>query len=76
LWWLHEGNRALRAGDWKIVSAGPKGDFTAAPWELYNLAEDRGETNNLASKMPEKVAELARFWEAQYENARQLASEK
>src|SRR5262249_22549116 len=22
LWWLHEGNRALRVGDWKIVAAG------------------------------------------------------
>lgn len=21
LWWLHEGNRALRAGDWKLVAA-------------------------------------------------------
>jgi arylsulfatase len=75
LWWLHEGNRALRAGDWKIVAAGPKGDFTAAPWELYNLAEDRGETNNLAVKMPEKVEELAERWEAQYEDARRLASQ-
>jgi arylsulfatase len=41
LWWLHEGNRALRAGDWKLVAA--KGD----PWELYNLKNDRAESQNL-----------------------------
>ena len=29
LWWLHEGNRALRVGDWKIVAAGKN-----TPWEL------------------------------------------
>jgi arylsulfatase len=75
LWWLHEGNRALRAGDWKIVSAGPKDDFTAAPWELYNLAKDRGETNNLAASRPEKVSELARRWKDRYEEARRCASE-
>lgn len=30
LWWLHEGNRALRVGDWKIVAAGDRtrGNFT------------------------------------------------
>ena len=40
LWWLHEGNRAIRVGDWKLVSsARPDGR-----WELYNLASDRGET--------------------------------
>ena len=29
IWWEHEGNRALRAGDWKIVAA------KNSPWELY-----------------------------------------
>ncbi len=38
LWWQHEGNRALRQGDWKVVAAGE-----GAPWELYNLAVDRTE---------------------------------
>jgi arylsulfatase len=58
LWWLHEGNRALRCGDWKIVAA--KND----PWELYNLAEDRAETVNLAELHPETVARLADRWQA------------
>lgn len=56
LWWLHEGNRAVRVGDWKLVAA--KGD----PWELYNLATDRAETLNLASSEPAKVRELEAEW--------------
>ncbi|MEZ6139030.1 MAG: arylsulfatase [Zavarzinella sp.] len=53
LFWEHEGNRAVRAGDWKLVSK------YRGPWELYNIAKDRVELNNLADKMPEKVKELA-----------------
>ena len=56
LWWLHEGNRAVRVGDWKLVAA--KGE----PWELYDLKTDRAEQNNLASKMPDKVKELEAEW--------------
>jgi len=56
LWWLHEGNRALRQGDWKLVAA--KDD----PWELYNLSTDRTETTNLATAHPEKVKALAKRW--------------
>jgi arylsulfatase len=32
-------------------------------WELYNVAEDFSENNNLADKYPEKVAELAAIFE-------------
>jgi arylsulfatase A-like enzyme len=56
-WWLHESNRAIRMGDWKLVSKGVVG-----PWELYNLARDRSETMDLAAKMPEKVHELEQAW--------------
>jgi len=62
LWWLHEGNRALRVGDWKLVAAGPDG-----PWELYNLESDRSETTNLAAVRPEKVRELSEQWTRQTE---------
>ena len=57
LWWLHEGNRAIRVGDWKLVAA--KDD----PWELYNLADDRSETTNLAATHAAKVEQLARQWQ-------------
>ena len=56
LWWLHEGNRAVRVGDWKLVAA--EGD----PWELYDLKTDRAEQHNLAARMPEKAKELEQVW--------------
>ncbi len=56
LWWCHDGNRAIRIGDWKIV-ADHKG-----PLELYDLSTDRSETQNLASKYPEKVQEMEKVW--------------
>ncbi|MCX7825783.1 MAG: sulfatase-like hydrolase/transferase, partial [Verrucomicrobiae bacterium] len=57
LWWLHEGHRAIRVGDWKLVAA--KGQ----PWELYDLSRDRAEQRNLAAQMPEKVRELEAAWQ-------------
>jgi arylsulfatase len=56
LWWLHEGNRAIRMGDWKLVAARDQ------PWELYNLVADRAENQNLAHEHPEHVKELAQRW--------------
>ena len=69
-WWLHEGNRALRAGDWKIVAAG-----TNSWWELYDLGKDRAESNNLAAQQPEKVRELAAIWTARTEEFRMLSGQ-
>jgi arylsulfatase len=60
LWWQHEGNRALRVGDWKIVAAGQD-----ARWELYDLHADPTETRDLAGERPEKVRELAEAWQKQ-----------
>jgi len=56
LWWFHEGNRAIRAGDWKLVAARNN------PWELYDLSEDRAETRNLADRLPDRVAQLSTLW--------------
>jgi arylsulfatase len=67
LWWLHEGNRAIRAGDWKLVAA--RGD----PWELYDLRTDRAEANNLAAQQPDKVQELEQLWNHQLEETVRLA---
>jgi arylsulfatase len=68
IWWQHEGNRALRVGDWKIVAAGEK-----SPWELYDLSKDRGEQNDLASTQPERLKEMVTLWEKQTEEYRALA---
>jgi arylsulfatase len=67
LFWEHEGNRAIREGDWKLVAKGKEGD-----WELYNLADDRSELRNLASKYPDRVNELAAQWQAYAERANVL----
>jgi arylsulfatase len=58
IYWHHEGNRALRAGDWKLVS-----EFeNDSRWELYNLKRDRIESSNLAASNPGKVKEMAATW--------------
>ena len=62
LWWLHEGNRALRAGNWKIVVAGKD-----SPWELYDLSVDREESKNLAAEQHQKVRELESIWNREFE---------
>jgi arylsulfatase A-like enzyme len=56
--WEHEGNRAVRVGDWKLVAA------FRGPWELYDLSRDRTELNNLAARQPDKAKELAAAWQA------------
>ena len=60
IWWQHEGNRAMRVGDWKIVAAGK-----SAAWELYDLKADPTEGHDLAKTKPEKVKELAAAWQTQ-----------
>lgn len=59
LFWEHEGNRAVRSGDWKLVAKGP-----GAAWELYDIMADRTESTDHAAKHPEKVKELVGKWEA------------
>ncbi len=67
LWWMHDGHRAVRVGDWKLVAA--KGE----PWELYDLKTDRAEQHNLAAQMPDKVKELAQAWQRQTDSFTELA---
>lgn len=46
---------SVRVGDWKLVYR-----MKDAELELYNLKEDIGERNNLASALPDKTVELAK----------------
>ena len=57
LWWEHEGNRAVRQGDWKLVAAKDQ------PWELFDLAADRTETHDLSAEQPDRVRDLAARWQ-------------
>jgi arylsulfatase A-like enzyme len=58
LFWEHEGNRAVRSGNFKLVSTYPCG------WELYDMAADRVEANDLAARHPAVVRTLAAEWDA------------
>ncbi len=58
IFWEHEGHRAMRDGNWKIVTSVNK------PWELYDIAHDRAEEHNLASSEPERVRAMAALWDA------------
>ena len=58
IYWEHEGNRAIRIGDWKLVAKGPK-----AAWELCDLSTDRSELHNVASANPERVQLMSAKWD-------------
>jgi len=64
LYWRFGSQKADRKGPWKLVDWR---DFDAkrnSGWQLYDLANDVGETNDLASAHPQLVAELSAAWEA------------
>jgi len=53
LYWEHEGNKALRKNNWKLVK-----EHEDSAWELYDLAADPAESRDLAPQSPQKVQEL------------------
>lgn len=74
LWFYHEGNRALRRGDYKIVhtvrsrddrwsSVQAEEDARPGQWALYDLASDRAEQHDLSVERPELVRELGALWD-------------
>jgi arylsulfatase len=78
LFWEHERNSAVRAGDWKLVRSGhnhvngisfPHWPRRDGRWALYNLKTDRTEMLDLAEEQPDLVKELVAKWEAWAERA-------
>jgi arylsulfatase len=59
IYWEHEGNRALRQKNWKLVAKGPAGE-----WELYDIDRDRAELHDLAAQEPQRVRDMVAKWEA------------
>ena len=57
IFWMHEGNRAVRTGPWKLVKK------FKGPWELYNIDEDRTEQHDIITKFPAMSQHLIRQWE-------------
>ena len=57
LCWEHEGNRAVRQGRWKLVSA------HGGDWELYDLEADRTELRNVIDQRSKKAEALQAAYE-------------
>jgi arylsulfatase len=58
--WEIFGNRAVRQGDWKL--RWEYRSFGKADWELFDLATDPAERNDVAAKNPEKVEQMVALW--------------
>jgi hypothetical protein len=57
------GHRGLWRDGWKAVSYHPPGTpFENDKWELFHLDKDFSETDDLAAKEPERLAELVKIW--------------
>ena len=64
IYFHHEGNRALRVGDWKLVNESSNNRGTTDdPWALYDLSSDRCEMVDLAAEKPEKCREMQDLWQ-------------
>lgn len=57
MYWEHEGNQAIRKGNWKAVK-----DRDNKSWELFNLMNDRSEEHNLAGEQTQLLNELITTW--------------
>lgn len=64
--WQHETHAAIREGDWKLVTTNDRDENA---WELYNIAEDRSESENLCRRHPEIVEQLRKKWRRWAERA-------
>ena len=60
IFWEHEGNKAVRLGDYKLVSKWTHNKTNK--WELYNMLNDRTEMHNLADSIPDKVLEMEQMY--------------
>lgn len=57
LFWEHEGNRAVRDGQWKLVSK------HRGKWELYDMTADRTEMLDVSDDHPQRVSEMSKQWQ-------------
>ena len=68
IWWFHDGHKAIRSGDWKAVA--PIGE----PWELYNLANDRDESTDLAIPQADRLRKMVSNWDSHLAGFTETAS--
>ena len=60
IYWQHETNSAIRRENWKLVTSN---DRESDKWELYDIRQDRSESNNLSSNQPQLVKDMISDWE-------------
>ena len=58
IYWEHEGNAAMRWGNWKLVREYHK------PWELYDIDADRTEMHDLSEQAPSQRNRMIEKWNA------------
>lgn len=58
IFWEHEGNKAVRDGQWKLVQK------WRGPWELYDMEADRTEQHNLIKERADVATKLEAAWNA------------
>lgn len=59
--WEFFGRRGIRKGDWKAIwIPAPEG---TGEWQLYDVAKDPGETEDLAAALPARLAEMLTLWD-------------
>ncbi|MGK6350975.1 arylsulfatase [Parapedobacter sp. DT-150] len=61
IFWEHEGNKAVRLGNYKAVMKWEENK--PEKWELYDISKDRTELNDLSEKEPDRLALLVTAWE-------------
>ncbi len=59
LYWRLGKRTAIRVGDWKLVRNSPE----EGAWELYDLAADIAESQDLARQAPQRLRQLMTVWE-------------
>lgn len=63
LFWRQGGKTALRHGDWKLIRMGRRLEPGNAKWQLYDLATDVAEENDLAEGNSDRLSQLVSIWE-------------
>ena len=56
LWWSHDNHSAIQVDGWKLVQVAD------SQWELYQLATDGAETQDVADQYPERLQTLKALW--------------
>ncbi len=59
LYFQHLNHSAVRQGDWKLVTLNDRDD---SQWELYDMSQDRSETNNQIQARPDIAKQLKEKW--------------